>query len=128
MAKITIIIGGLLILLGLLGYFVLQAPDEEGAKSITAMIPAFFGLPIVICGVIALNEGLRKHAMHGAVLLGLLGVLGALGRPASKVMAGEFELNSASSVQLIMAFICLVFEILCIKSFISARKNREDSE
>ena len=122
MARITIIFGGLLIALGLVAYFVLQEPD---ARSITAMIPAFVGLPLALCGMIALNEGLRKHAMHGAAGLGLLGLIGALGRPAGKLMSGEFQMNTATGVQFVMALICLVFVVLCIKSFISARANRD---
>ena len=72
MARITIGVGSLLIILGLVGYFVLAEPDEAGAKSITAMIPAFFGVPILLLGFVATKAALRKHAMHGAVLLGFV--------------------------------------------------------
>ena len=120
MANITIIIGLLLIALGAGGYY------GGGQASMTAMIPAFFGLPIALLGVVALKEKLRKHAMHGAVLLGLLGFVGALMRPVMKLFGEEpFELNMAVGSQLAMAAICLVFVVLCIRSFIAARKSRE---
>lgn len=120
MANITIIIGLLLIALGAGGYY------GGGQASMTAMIPAFFGLPIALLGVVALKEKLRKHAMHGAVLLGLLGFVGALMRPVMKLFGEEpFELNMAVGSQLAMAAICLVFVALCIRSFIAARKSRE---
>ncbi|MCH7603945.1 MAG: hypothetical protein IIB54_14375, partial [Planctomycetes bacterium] len=68
----------------------------------------------------------RKHAMHGAVLLGLLGFVGALMRPVMKLFGEEpFELNMAVGSQLAMAAICLVFVVLCVRSFIAARKSRE---
>ena len=120
MARITIIVGILLIVLGWGGYF------AGGRVSMTALIPAFFGIPIALLGMVALKEKLRKHAMHGAVLFGLLGFVGALVRPV-KAMFGEapFELNLATGSQLVMSAICLVFVILCVKSFIDARKARE---
>ena len=120
MANITIIIGLLLMALGAGGYF------GGGQASMTALIPAFFGLPIALLGVLALKEKLRKHAMHGAVLLGLLGFVGALMRPVKNLFGEEpFELNLATGSQLVMALICLVFVVLCVRSFIAARKSRE---
>jgi len=120
MANITIIIGLLLIALGAGGYF------GGGQASMTALIPAFFGLPIALFGALALKEKLRKHAMHGAVLLGLLGFVGALMRPVKKLFGEEaFELNLATGSQLVMAAICLIFVVLCVRSFIAARKSRE---
>ena len=120
MANITIIIGLLLIALGAGGYY------GGGQASMTAMIPAFFGLPIALLGVVALKEKLRKHAMHGAVLLGLLGFVGALMSPIMKLIRREtIELNLATGSQLAMAAICLIFVVLCVRSFIAARKSRE---
>ena len=123
MARITIGVGGVLIILGLVAYFVLAEPDEAGAKSITAMIPAFFGVPILLLGFVATKAALRKHAMHGAVLLALLGMVGALMRPVRAMIGGEFTMSTAAGVQMVMAAICLVFVVLCVKSFIAARKS-----
>ena len=61
MPKITIGLGILLILLGLGGYF------GTDAKSFTALIPAFVGVPLLLLGCLALKDNLRKHAMHAAV-------------------------------------------------------------
>ncbi len=48
MAKITFGLGLVLIVLGLGAYF------GTGRESLTALIPAFFGLPLALLGVVAL--------------------------------------------------------------------------
>lgn len=63
MAKLTIAYGVIFILMGLYGYFGISS------ESITALIPTFFGIPMLIFGWLALNEKYLKHAMHGAAVL-----------------------------------------------------------
>ena len=72
MANITVAFGAALILLGV-GAFVLTGATMD---HITALIPAFFGLPLGLLGIVARKDHLRKHAMHAAVLLGLVGFVG----------------------------------------------------
>jgi hypothetical protein len=144
MAKTTIIFALLLILLGLLGYFGTSSPtpattaeeqaDSSTAKSVTpkrpvtALIPAFIGVILLLCGLVAMNEGLRKHAMHLAVVIGLLGFLAGAGRGAmglSKMVSGDPSLNYRSMIFVwLMALLCGLFVILCVNSFIAARKRR----
>ncbi|MGE5437368.1 MAG: hypothetical protein ACM3O3_09105 [Syntrophothermus sp.] len=116
MALFSIISGMLLIVLGLIGYFGLDS------KSITALIPAFIGFPLLILGIVALKEQYIKHAMHGAAVLMLLGLIGTGVRALPKAFSGE--MSNAVIVQLIMFVICLVFIIAAIMSFINARKRR----
>jgi hypothetical protein len=117
-ARITIGIGVLLIALGLIGYL----PEQ---KSATALIPAGFGLVLVVLGVVALQEGMRKHAMHAAVLVGLIGLIGA-GVMATKAgLSGNIERPLAFGMQVAMALTCGVFVGLCVKSFIDARRRRQ---
>ncbi len=122
MSKITIITGLFLVAIGLAGYFM------TGMVSWTALIPAMFGLPLTILGWIALKEHLRKHAMHAAVMVGLLGFLGAaysFSRPLRVLLSGqEIERPIAAVMQGIMALTCAVFVGLCIKSFVDARRAR----
>ena len=122
MSKITIITGLFLIAIGLAGYFM------TGTASWTALIPAMFGLPLTILGWIALKEHLRKHAMHAAVMVGLLGFLGAaysFSRPLRVLLSGqEIERPIAAVMQGIMALTCAVFVGLCVKSFVDARRAR----
>lgn len=122
----TIVCGVLLILLGLGGY--LYGMTDGGSASLTALIPALFGLILAALGAAAQkSENLRKHIMHGAVVIGLLGFLATassfLKIPA--LLAGTAERPAAVFSQIIMALICLVFVILCVKSFIDVRRARE---
>ncbi len=70
MPYITIGVGVLLTLIGVVGYVM------SGMASWTALIPAFLGVPMALLGAVALKESLLKHAMHGAAMVGLLGLLG----------------------------------------------------
>ncbi len=107
-------------------------PDAEAGmapkRSITALIPAFAGGLLLMFGGLALNENWRKHAMHGAVLVGLLGTLAAGGRGAGGLMkwiSGDATVNTRSLFFVCaMAVLCGVFVILCVNSFIQARKRR----
>ena len=125
MAKPTIIIALLLIALGAYGYSQAEPKEDTGKKSPTALIPAFFGLPILACGVIALNPSRRKHAMHGAVTVGLLGFLGSASMLPKTLKAEEVNQLKIQS-QGGMAILCLLFVILCVRSFIAARKQMKE--
>ena len=121
MANITIIFGILLILLGLGGWF------GSGGASITALIPAAFGIVLLILGVIARNEKARKHAMHVAVIVGLLGFFGSASGLVSlpAVLSGESVARPAAVIaKSIMAVLSLLYVARCVKSFIDARRNR----
>jgi len=98
---------------------ILSAVTYRG--SITAMIPAFFGVPILILGFLAYKESLRKHVMHAAAALGLIGLIGAV---AVLIARGGVEGPTSIASQVIMAVLCGVFEALCVRSFILARRNR----
>ena len=76
MAKTTIALAAALTLLGLGTYF--GSSDANPSK--TALIPAVFGVLLLGCGLAALQPTWRKHAMHVAVSVALLGALAASGR------------------------------------------------
>jgi len=119
MSTTSIVVGILLIIVGVVGYVNASMSDKA---SVTALIPAFFGIVIALLGAIALvNESLRKHLMHGAVALALIGFILTAGRLASKY--SELTMSPAVMSQLAMALICLVFVILAIRSFAIARRN-----
>ena len=119
MPTTSIALGGLLILIGIIGYVY---GSMNGNASMTALIPAFFGIVLAILGYVAKSkENLRKHLMHAAVLIALLGFIASAGRLVSKF--SELTLTAAVISQIAMAAVCLLFVILGIKSFIDARKN-----
>ncbi|MDO8549820.1 MAG: hypothetical protein Q7S39_06695 [Ignavibacteria bacterium] len=118
MAKISIIIGVLLIILGLYGYFGLNS------KSVTALIPAFVGLPLLILGWFALNEKYRKNSMHIAAVIALLGFIGSAMRAVPALFKDEITNKEALTVQLSMSILCLIFVLLAGQSFIKARRSR----
>lgn len=123
MAKLSITFGIVLIVLGLISYFGISS------ESVTALIPAFLGVPLLVLGWIGLSEKYRKHSMHGAAVLMLIGFAGTVSGLIKffRMIGGEtFERSSAITVQAIMAVLCLIFLILAVKSFIDARRNKSE--
>lgn len=122
MSKLSISIGILLIILGVASYVL------TGAASPTALIPAFFGLVFLGLGILgARNEPMRKHVMHAALLLAILGIGGSFGgliNVLGVLGGGELERPAASYGQAIMALICIFFVVAGIRSFIEARRER----
>lgn len=117
MPTTTRFFGLILIVLGVASYML------TGRTSLTAMIPAFFGVVLVICALVARQESARKHAMHAAVAVGLLGGLAALGRGIPAALAGD-AMRPAVLSQLVMGVLLLVYVALGVQSFIAARKAR----
>lgn len=122
MSKLSISIGILLIVLGVASYIL------TGAASPTALIPAIFGLVFIGLGILgARNESMRKHVMHAALLLAILGIGGSFGgliNVLSVLGGGELERPAAAYGQAIMALICIYFVVAGIRSFIEARRER----
>ena len=122
MAKVTIVFGAALTLLGILGYFM------SGGASLTALIPVIPGSLLEVFGVLALNEKRLKMAMHTAVLVGLLAFLGAvpgLIRLPQLLSGGEVARPGAVIAQSIMALLMAIYVGLCVKSFVDARRARK---
>ena len=111
--------GGLLIIIGLAGYLY---GISTGHASVTALIPAAFGIVIGGLGLIGrLKETFRKHLMHIAVIFALLGFLLPAGRLLSNV--GSIGFTAAVLSQVSMALVCLAFVVLAVRSFIAARRT-----
>lgn len=115
----TVVCGLLLIGVGIVGYTLSDADNP-----VTALIPAGWGILLALPGAVALaKESTRKHAMHVAAAIGLIGFLLAAGRLGMVLAKGGGSTLGQASLAA-MALICLVFVVLCVKSFIDARRNR----
>lgn len=127
MAVPTIVCGLILAAIGSYGYLNATPNPDSGKVSPTALIPAVIGVLILICGVLSLKDGLRKHAMHFGAMLGVLGVLGGFAPIIRQIANGkELNLASPSAVSgLSMTLVCAAFVAMCVRSFIAARKARE---
>ena len=118
MPAITIVLGIVLIILGV------GSCIGRGMTSWTALIPAMLGVLFLLLGMVATNRTSRAGAMRIAVLLGVLAFIGAPLRPIGTLARGEeFTLSTAVMMQLVTAALCLVFVILCVASFIRARRD-----
>lgn len=120
MPRLTIVFALLLIVLGAVAYF------ATGRTSLTALIPAAFGAALLFLGGLAYREHLRKHAMHAASIVGLLGLIGGLERPVRAAVAGELHGSPALVAQLLTVLICGAYFVLCVRSFVQARLSRPE--
>ena len=118
MPSTTRLVGIVLILLGLASYML------TGRTSVTALIPAFFGVIFVVLAYLGRQEHLRKHVMHAAVAIALLGLLATLGRLIPALAAGGDPMRAAALSQAAMAVVLAAYVALGVKSFIDARRAR----
>lgn len=119
MSYLTIVIGSLLLVLGIAGFVL------TGQTHITALIPAFFGLAYLLLGLIAFRKpSLRKHVMHVAALLSLLGIVGnisAIIAMPALLSGAEVARPAAVVTRFIMAILCAIHLIASIRSFLIVR-------
>jgi hypothetical protein len=123
MAKLTLVFAVLLAVLGLVGFL------GTGSIHYTALIPTWFGLALGLFGFLAIspNESRRKLFMHINVTIGLLAFLGGAVRAVIGYLhatnAGKEPNWIALSSQITMAALMLVYVLLCVRSFIAARRT-----
>jgi len=120
MPKITLIFSTLYIALGLAAFFL------TGAVHKTALIPAYFGIVLLVLGLLGQKENLRKHVMHAALLVVLLALFGTA-RSLLKLPSafdGTAERPFAIYAQAATAVLSITFLALGIRSFIQARRSR----
>jgi len=124
MTTIAIVCGFLLILIGIIGY---AYGFANGNASLTALIPALIGVILGALGATArAKEDLRKHLMHGALVIALLGFLATVSSflKLPTLIDGTAQRPAAVVAQFATAVVCLAFLILGIRSFMDARRNR----
>jgi hypothetical protein len=96
-------------------------------RSLTALIPAGFGVLLAIAGVVGLNPAQRKNAMHAAAGVAVLGFVLGGGRFVSKLPAlfggGEGVNQRAIVYTGLLGAVCLIYVIMSVQSFVAARKS-----
>ena len=120
MQNLTLTLGILLIILGARSYL------GTGQESLTALIPSFFGILFLLFGWLGKKESLRKHMMHaaaGLALLGIFGTIGAVPGLIEVIRGGEVERPLAIISRSAMFVMCVGFLIRAVQSFIAARKK-----
>jgi hypothetical protein len=123
LAKVSLFFAVLLVALGLAGYIC------TGSVHRTALIPAWFGLALGIFGFLAISpsEGRRKLFMHVNVTIALLGFIGGVVEAVRGWLhsqaAGLEPDRIALASKLTMAGLLLIYIILCVRSFIAARRS-----
>jgi hypothetical protein len=123
MAKVTLIFAVLLAALGVAGY------AGTGSVHPTALIPTWIGLALGIFGYLAIspNESRRKLFMHVNVTIALLGFLGSAveavrGYVHAQAVGVEPNLIALGS-KVTLAVLLLIYIVLCVRSFIAARRT-----
>ena len=123
MAKLTIVFGVVLVLVGVAGFVL------TGSNHPTALIPSLIGVILAVAGGLANTEDAKKRMMwmHIAVVVGLLGFLGTL-KSAFDVMklakGADLPHPIAIEEKATTCLVCLIFVAFCVRSFIEARRTR----
>lgn len=121
MPKITIGLGFILIILGVVAWL------GSGTSSWTALIPSILGVILAICGAIGLRR--QKLGIHLALVIALVGIAGTLMNvmKLGDVFAGTAERPLAVIVSTITFVLLIVYIVLGVRSFITARRWKEQA-
>ena len=91
------------------------------SSSLTSMIPAFIGLPLVFIGIIStIKPTFRKALMHIAVLIGAIAFLGGL-----DFFRSMFSNYYAGLSKLMLLITGFVYMYICVQSFIFVRRQKK---
>ena len=95
------------------------------AESFTSYIPSMLGAPLAVSGFMVMRKPEdRKLWMHVAATFGLLCALFGT----RFFMDMDDGITSASGSQLMLLITGTAYTVLCVRSFIAARKAREAAE
>lgn len=104
-----------------------------GADSPTALLPALLGVLLWVCALVAARgERVRMHAMHTALLLAVLALLGSLppvaDLPALLTGGAADRSGAAVTASTLTVLLAAGYLTFGIRSFIQARRAREDAD
>jgi hypothetical protein len=113
MAKMTQLVGAILVAVGVVAYV------ATGFASVTALLPSLLGLVIGVLGIIATRIDAGQHAIHAALVIALLGMLGSL-----QPLGGLADAEPAAITSLVTVLVLAVYLALGVRSFVQARRAR----
>jgi hypothetical protein len=113
MHRWTILFGLLLVAIGLGGYYFADA------KQPMALIPAVLGIAMFVCGVVAAQGAMRRLAMHVAALIGMIGFVGPM-----VTIFNDITNTAEVLAKGLTSALCLMFVLMCVNSFLEARRAR----
>ena len=114
MGRLTLGFGVVLVLIGVVTYF------ATGRESITAMIPAFIGLPVLLAGFLITRPGTRSFGLYLAIALALLMAFGTL-----RGVAGLFEgdLSSSTVINVVLLLMSAGYLVAAAREVFAGRKS-----
>lgn len=123
MAKLTIVFGILLIVLGVTGYV------YTGSAHPTALIPAGCGILFIIFGALANSDNSKKRMlwMHISVTMALLLFLSLIRADIDVIRlsrGASFPYPAAVIEKSATSLLSLLYVLFCVRSFIAARRQR----
>ena len=122
MVTVTRVLGAILIVVGIVAYTV------TGAESVTALLPAFLGLPILVLGLLA-GRLPERPTIFVALVLALLGALGTVMNVVElpALLAGdEVERPTAVVTSTITAVLCVVYLVAGVRWLSASRQDASD--
>jgi len=120
MTYLGVIYGLALVVLGVFGYF------KSGGVSVTALIPAFLGAPVVILSLLSLKPKFLKIGMHINVVIALAGFVATAKDTFGLITGQEFENELAIYSKAITCVLCLLFIVFSVVSFVKIRKSKKN--
>lgn len=120
MTRLTFAVGGLLVATGIIAYLASES------NSMTALIPSALGVLLLIAAAVSRAPKARRHAIHAALAVAVLGVAGTAMNvmKLGELFAGTAERPNAVIASTITFGVLLVFLIVGVASFVRARRFR----
>jgi hypothetical protein len=123
MTRLTVVIGSVLVVLGVVAYAV------TAAASVTALIPSLVGVLLLLCAAAARKPAWHRHGIIAALVVALLGALGSLMNVAriGELFAGTAE-RPVAVIESTLMFVLLVgYLVMGIRSLAATRRTRSGS-
>jgi hypothetical protein len=119
MFRASTVTGCILLAVGVGGF----AAAGFSKSAITALIPAIFGILILLCAAWGRRPGQRTNATATAAVVAFLGVLVPGGRLVMVFSEGDTPWDLKTGSLLVMSVVCLALFLLCLRLLMSRRQR-----